>query len=670
MSKFARCAASLVVVTLLMNCSGEETTNEGVTSTAQSTLCTGNCTNSTSFLTQNDVKTLLVQGIKYADSINAKATFSVVDRVGNVLAVYRMNGANTEINITSHTPSQQSISGGLEGIRLPQGLNGDALAAISKAMTAAYISSEGNAFSTRTAAQIIQEHFNPGELNQPAGPLFGVQFSQLACSDFSTRFNGISTSVGPHRSPLGLSADEGGFPLYRNGALIGGIGVVSDNFYDLAPSTLSNNVSTHDAMTSSDETIALAASFGFYAPLDKRANRITVDGKTLAYAKTILSDLNVSAANAADFDALIISTGQLIAVTGYANAFITKGVVFGQADSGIRADSLQFSLNEGYIFVDASNQPKYQPTAGADGVQLPFGTVSLSAQEVTELLNQALSIANKARAQIRKPLGSQARVTIAVVDSQGNNLGMVRTLDAPVFGADVALQKARTATLFSSIDAASFFQSMTQLTNYLNPDLTLDRTIDIADYVEAAQLFISPDTLNNGIAFTDRAGGNLSRPFFPDGIDANVHGPFSKSFSNNEWSIFSTGLQLDLVMNQMVAHLLYALDVSNVDVSQNCVANPSARVANGIQIFPGSVPIYRNNILVGAIGVSGDGVDQDDMIAFLAVHQAGEKLNTLNNAPSELRADNIVIKQQRLRYVQCPQSPFINNEQQLVCKGK
>ncbi len=90
--------------------------------------------------------------------------------------------------------------------------------------------------------------------------------------------------------------------------------------------------------------------------------------------------------------------------------------------------------------------------------------------------------------------------------------------------------------------------------------------------------------------------------FFPDGIDANVHGPFSKSFSNNEWSIFSTGLQLDLVMNQMVAHLLYALDVSSVDVSQNCVANPSARVANGIQIFPGSVPIYRNNILVGAIG--------------------------------------------------------------------
>ena len=44
---------------------------------------------------------------------------------------------------------------------------------------------------------------------------------------------------------------------------------------------------------------------------------------------------------------------------------------------------------------------------------------------------------------------------------------------------------------------------------------------------------------------------------------------------------------------------------------------------NGVQIFPGGVPIYRGATLVGAIGVSGDGVDQDDMIAFLGVHDAG-----------------------------------------------
>ena len=35
---------------------------------------------------------------------------------------------------------------------------------------------------TRTASQIVQQHFNVGESQQPAGPLFGAQFSQLACS--------------------------------------------------------------------------------------------------------------------------------------------------------------------------------------------------------------------------------------------------------------------------------------------------------------------------------------------------------------------------------------------------------------------------------------------------------------------------------------------------------
>ena len=42
-------------------------------------------------------------------------------------------------------------------------VNIDHAAAIAKAVTGAYLSSEGNAFSTRTASQIVQEHFNPRE---------------------------------------------------------------------------------------------------------------------------------------------------------------------------------------------------------------------------------------------------------------------------------------------------------------------------------------------------------------------------------------------------------------------------------------------------------------------------------------------------------------------------
>ena len=38
----------------------------------------------------------------------------------------------------------------------------------------------------------------------------------------------------------------------------------------------------------------------------------------------------------------------------------------------------------------------------------------------------------------------------------------------------------------------------------------------------------------------------------------------------------------------------------------------------GIIEFPGGVPLYKNNILVGAVGVSGDGVDQDEAVASAA----------------------------------------------------
>jgi hypothetical protein len=83
------------------------------------------------------------------------------------------------------------------------------------------------------------------------------------------------------------------------------------------------------------------------------------------------------------------------------------------------------------------------------------------------------------------------------------------------------------------------------------------------------------------------------------------------------------------------------------------------------------VPIYRGNRLVGAIGISGDGVDQDDMVAFLGLHNAGVRLNTgLGNAPREIRADTLVPNNARLRYVQCPQAPFIGSDEQNVCEGK
>jgi uncharacterized protein GlcG (DUF336 family) len=263
---------------------------------------------------------------------------------------------------------------------------------------------------------------------------------------------------------------------------------------------------------------------------------------------------------------------------------------------------------------------------------------------------------------------------------------MVRGRDAPVFGADVSLQKARTAALFSSPGAAAFLAGLPDVSYLVTGDTALDFSdaVSIADYVGAAQDFLAePAALSNGeIAFSDRAGGNLSRPFYPDGIDGNAPGPFSKP--SGEWSPFSTGLQLDLAYNAILQHVLFASGAIATDVAPGCAGvaldqdtltfsttATTARAANGLQIFPGSVPIYRGAELIGGIGVSGDGVDQDDMIAFLGLHNAGEELGgVLGNAPPAIRADNLTPQGTRLRFVQCPQAPFIESDEDNVCDGK
>jgi len=60
---------------------------------------------------------------------------------------------------------------------------GEIATAVSKAGTAAYLSSNQNAFTSRTAGFIIQQHFPPGVKNTAPGPLVGVGLSNLFVSD-------------------------------------------------------------------------------------------------------------------------------------------------------------------------------------------------------------------------------------------------------------------------------------------------------------------------------------------------------------------------------------------------------------------------------------------------------------------------------------------------------
>ncbi len=606
--------------------------------------CDGFCADASSLLTVADVEAVISQAVAEAGALNENATIAVVDRVGNVLAVFRMNTADTEVTIDSGT----SVVGGLEGISVIP----DTLAAISKAQTGAYLSSEGNAFSTRTASQIIQPFFNPGEVGQPSGPLFGVQFSNLSCSDLNTRFTAGATA-GPHRTPLGLAADLGGFPLYKNGTPVGGIGVIADGVYGL-------DLSVTDRDRDIDELIAVAGSYNYAAPLDRR-ERITLDGKVARFSDVWFDDLSSDPVSAPSFASIDGVLGNLEAVTAYTAGAVIAGKAFGQADSGIRADATNYPGLDAFVLVDDTGTERYPPIAST------VNPAELTQAEVTQLIRSALVVANRSRAQIRRPVSSQARVTVSIVDTDGVVLGIARTRDGPIFGTDVSLQKARTAAFYSGADAAADLTSAPD-TIYLNADATPSgTTITIGDYVTAVQIFTGlPGALTDGAyAFADRSGGNLSRPYYPDGIVSTANGPFSKPI--DDWSVFSDGLQLDLVMNRIIEHVVHVLG-GGADTPQNCTT--LSRLANGIQIFPGSVPIYRGNTLVGGIGVSGDGVDQDDMIAFLGLHEAGEVLGTINNAPVSIRADQLTPQGTRLRFVQCPQAPYVNSSEQNACAGK
>lgn len=628
---------------VLASCSsgdGDSTVGTG----AGAVECDGSCTDASSFLSIAETETIIAQAVSEAQAQGVSATIAVSDRVGNVLGVFQMNGVDQTITIDSG----RNVSGGLEGVSIIP----DTLVAIAKAVTGAYLSSEGNAFSTRTASQIVQQHFNPGEIGQPAGPLFGVQFSNLPCSDLNTRFS-AGADAGPHRSPLGLSADPGGLPLYKNGSVVGGIGVIADGVYGL-------DLNLNDRERDLDELIAVAGSYGFAAPVDRR-DRITLDGKVARFADVDFSALSSDPTTAPAFASIDGVDGILVPVTGYSAATIVAGKAFGQDDSGIRPDTTNYPGLDAFVLVDNTNTERYPPSAGTDGAN------ALSAIEVRQVIRSALGVANRARAQIRRPVGSQARVTVSVVDTNGVVLGIARTRDGPMFGTDVSLQKARTATLFSGAQAAADISGAPN-TIYRNPDATPSGVqITLGDYVTAARSFLgSPTALADGaFAFADRSGGNLSRPYFPDGSVGAVNGPFSKPIA--EWSPFSDGLQLDLVMNRIVEHVVYVLG-GGPDAPQNCTT--LSRLANGLQIFPGSVPIYRGNVLVGGVGVSGDGVDQDDMIAFLGLHEAGEILGTINNAPPAIRADNLYPMGVGLRFVQCPQSPYVNSPETNVCHGK
>lgn len=524
-------------------------------------------------LSTSDVQTLIAQAVSAAQALNRPVTVAVTDKEGNVLGLFSMTGApSTFIIRGGGSPGQVAdpITGlvpvGLEGTRLAS-----KFAAISKAGTCSLFGTQGNAFTTRTASFIIQEHFPPGVDNQSSGPLYGVQFSSLPCSDIKTP--GL---------PLGLSGDPGSMPVYKNGQHVGGIGIEGDGIY-----TIDKDPADFDLPF--EEVIAVSAVRGYETPSLIRGDNILANGIRLPF-------VNVTDAPAP--------------------ATIPFGSLPGVLDPQFPIRAAQPSQFIPAVVGGISGQvdPQFFPFINSPA----GGANSLTAADVNTIISHAAQQANITRAAIRQPLGSAARVSIAVVDVNGRVLGIFRTSDAPVFGFDVSVQKARGAVLASRADAA-----------------TLLRGAGLGSYVDRAAADGIP--FNGSIAFSDRAIGFLHRPFFPDGINNTAAGPLSRPFP--EWSVFNVGLQLDLIKTNLQAALLGA--------AVPCTSIPVA--PNGIQIFPGSIPLYKNGQLVGAIGISGDGVDQDDIIAAAGAQGF--------SPPVGIRSDQFTVRGVRLPFVKFPRSP-------------
>ena len=556
-------------------------------------------------LTAAEVTQIIAQAAADAAWRNPGAIIAVTDREGFVLGVWDMQG-----RIPSPLPAFTTVD---DPVVLR--IYGLFAGAITRAGTAAFLSSDQEALTSRTAGYIIQQHFPPGVANTPPGPLVGVGFSNLFFSDIN-RLKQIANPLAPASPfdpndlrassapgdarrispgvrgntilPGSLNDSPGGVPLYKNGRLVGAIGVTGDGLpTNLAPAAAiflseTNSTSTPGfvatVLSDADEQVALAGQRGFRPAADIVATNILINGIRVPYVWQAVEDI----VEATGFIPLGSLPGRIVdgfpiqaPPPPYPYPVAQLGGVTGELRGPVVFQSAT-DIGGAIHFID-------DPISTVPGRQFIGGASRLTAAEVTQIITKAAQRATITRAGIRLPLGTSAKVFIAVVNNPDKDLeapavlGTFRVGEATMFSWDVAVQKARTAVFFS----------------------------------------------NSQLAMSTRAIGFLSQSNFPPGIEGKAFGPL---FGFQE-----------------------AVSLKRRPVTGAFPGNPN--LPNGITIFPGGFPLYRNGVVVGAIGVSGDGVDQDDIIAASGCEDF--------LANSNIRADTYSYAGARLPYAKFPRNPVI-----------
>jgi len=464
-----------------------------------------------------------------ANSVNVDMVVAVVDRAGFVLGVFRtQNAPATALGNFGQTQNANDV-------------------AVALARTGAFFSNDQAPLSSRTVRFISGIHFPPGVTNQPPADLYGIENTNRGCTLInSPAFEsgippslalgggfgpGILTGKADVNDSNATAVNPGGVPIFYKNVVVGGIGVV----------TSSSNLNVAEFAASTGSTTQRGGAGDNFGPTPAAPGVVFIGGIALPFV-----------------DQTSLPAG------------VSTGPVAGTGSFLVAPANSQGQPPEGDLIT---------PAAG------PLG--GLSAADVTGILNNAEATANTTRAAIRLPLGSKARMVIAVADLDGTIIGLRRMQDSTVFSIDVAASKARNMVYFNSAS----------------------RT--------AADLNGVP----MGTAVTNRTISFGAQPLYPPGIDGSNAGPFFN---------------------------LYTMDLAN-PCTQGFQTGAANSNKSGIVFFPGSAGLFRNGVLVGGLGVSGDGVDEDDYVTNGGT--AGFE------APANIRADQIMDQGVRLPYFKFPRNP-------------
>jgi uncharacterized protein GlcG (DUF336 family) len=408
--------------------------------------------------------------------------------------------------------------------------------AVALARTASFFSNDQAPLSSRTVRFISGIHFPPGIDYTSNAPLYGIENTNRGCPFNAAYLPG--QDFPPARSIDGLQP---------------GLGILTGkaNLYDSVPSAVNPGG----------------------VPLFKQG--VMVGGVGVAGVPPDVAEFAAfSGAGGAGFGADPAPPGVVI----------VNGLALPYVDQTSRPAGYSAGTADGTYVMGPLGSPKPDPTGYLVGPG-PGPVGGLSLDDVQSIVNAAVNEANLTRAVIRLPIGSRARMAIAVSDLDGTVIALYRMVDATVFSIDVAVGKSRNVIFFSG-------------PNRLASDLP---------------------GVPMGTAVTNRTIGFGGQPIYPPGIDGTAPGPFFP---------------------------LYEYDTLNPCTQGSQPPNPNQ---NGIVFFPGSLPLYKNGVLVGGLGVSGDGVDQDDFVTA-----AG---GAAFEAPASIHADQIIDQGVRLPYIKFPQNP-------------